>query len=200
MKSNLWRTGICLSALALIMAVATPSASAWQRAKKLKTKPKATAVKAAVGGAKGSALAAVDRFEQAYKKKDKQTMLMKLMTPTQDAGTLEKRYQWLRGYGPKDDPGSKHPPILFESSRGSFVPTSYAVVSSAPAGSNKWQVVVRENGTYRDEDGRYKVLRQRIYTMQNVGGKWYVADYVLKENPEDYGFWVDDIIDKMTKL
>ena len=34
----------------------------------------------------------------------------------------------------------------------------------------------------------------------NVKGVWYVADYVLPSNTEDYGFYVDDIADKMKKL
>jgi len=36
--------------------------------------------------------------------------------------------------------------------------------------------------------------------MTLTKGKWYVMDYFLKENPEDYGFWVDDIVDHMTKV
>jgi len=153
-----------------------------------------------VGGPRAAVLKVVDDFEKAYQRKDKQTMIMKLMVPTQDAWALEKRYQWLRGYGPHDMPGTKHQPILFETSRGSFVPTAYKVLTAEPTQPGQWHVAVQEQGTYKDEDGRYKVIRVRQFKITQHNGKWYVLDYVLKENPEDYGFWVDDIIDKMTKL
>jgi len=65
-----------------------------------------------VGTGRAAVLATVNQFEQAYKRKDKKTLLMKLMVPTSDAGALENGYQWLRGYGPTDMPGTRHPPIL----------------------------------------------------------------------------------------
>lgn len=164
-----------------------------------------TAVSLIPAGARGASdkaavLAVVSQFEQAYKHKDKQTMLLKLMVPTTDLGALEKRDQWLRGYGPRDMPGTRHPPILFETSKGSFVPSDYTVSSSAPLDSGHWDVTVKENGTYKDEDGRWKVTRVRHFKLTHYKGKWYVMDYVLAENPEDLGFYVDDISDKMTKL
>lgn len=152
------------------------------------------------GNAKAAALAVVNQFEQAYKRKDKQIMLMKLMVPTTDALTLEKRYKWYRGYGPNDLPGSKQTLVLFESSHGSFVPSKYTVSSALPEEGGRWRVVVKEEGTYRDEDGRYKVNRIRHFKVTQFKGKWYIADYFLKENPEDYGFYCDDIVDKMTPL
>src|SRR5579871_3404024 len=149
-------------------------------------------------GSRAAALAVVSQFEQAYEHRDKNTMLMKLMVPTNDQAALEKRYQWLRGYGPKDLPGSVHPPILFDHNRGSFVPTSYKVAEAAPEDPSHWQVTVKEEGTYQDEDGHYHVSRIRHFKMTNYKGRWYVMDYYLQENPEDYGFFVDDISDKMT--
>lgn len=148
------------------------------------------------GGEKAAVLSAVEKFEKAYQKQDKKAMLMKLMVPTTDAGTLEKRYQWLRGYGPKDLAGSKHPPILFETSKGSFVPSEYKVTSSAPS-NGSWNVGVEEKGSYKDEDGKYKVTRKRLVKVTKYKGSWYISDYVLRENPEDYGFYCDDIIDTM---
>jgi len=150
---------------------------------------------------KAGALAVVNQFEKAYQRKDKQTMIMKLMVPvpSTDNNTLEKRYQWLRGYGPHDLPGSRHQPILFETSKGSFVPDSYTVTKVTPDG-DRWKVQVREHGIYRDEDGRYDVSRARLITVTPYKGNYYVMDYVLMENPEDYGFYVDDISDKMTHL
>jgi len=151
-------------------------------------------------GGKSAAVAVIKQFEEAYKRKDKKTMILKLMIPTTDADVLEKRYQWLRGYGPHDLPGSVHPPILFETSQGSFVPTKYAIVSMSPGGSGGWNATVSEEGTYRDEDGKYRVSRLRQFKIAPYKGKYYVASYVLKENPDDYGFRVDDISDKMVSL
>lgn len=145
------------------------------------------------------ALAVVRQFEDAYKRKDKKTLIMKLMVPTNENNALEKRYQWLRGYGPHDMPGSVHPPILFQTWQGSFVPTNYKVVSSNPEGG-RIHVVVEETGTYHDEDGRWKVVRKRHFKLTQLKGRWWVADYYNAQNAEDYGFWVDDIADKMTKL
>lgn len=141
----------------------------------------------------------VDQFERAYQKKDKKTMIFVLMLPTKDAGTLEKRYQWYRGYGPTDMPGTVHPPILFETTKGSFVPTAYALQSTTKETPTQWHAVVQEWGTYHDEDGAYKVKRVRQIKLVKDGARWYIADYYIQENPEDYGFYVDDIIDKMTK-
>ena len=146
---------------------------------------------------KGGALGVVRQFEAAYMRKDKQTMIMRLMAPTTDADTIEKRYQWFRGYGPRDMPGSKHPPILFESSHGSFVPAAYTIVSSS-CSATKATVVVKEHGIYRDEDGGYRVERNRTFKLVQARGRWWVLDYVFLENPETYGFYVDDISDKMT--
>jgi hypothetical protein len=159
-----------------------------------------TAQAAPGGGARAGITAAVTRFEIAYEHKDKKAMLMKLMAPTQDDGALEKRYQWLRGYGPKDMPGTKHPPILFETSKGSFVPTAFVIKSISISDPTHGTATVEEKGTYRDEDGKYKVIRSRQFKLVAIHGIWYVADYVLTSNTEDYGFYVDDISDKMIKM
>jgi hypothetical protein len=151
-------------------------------------------------GARAGITGAVTRFETAYEHKDKKALLMKLMVPTQDAEAVEKRYQWLRGYGPKDMPGTKHPPILFETAKGSFVPTSYTIKSISVSDPTHGTATVEERGTYRDEDGKYKVIRSRVFKLAAVKGTWYVADYVIPSNTEDYGFYVDDISDKMTKF
>lgn len=176
----------CLCAAALRQGV---PGRAWQHTK-AGNKP---------GNARAAVLASVSQFEQAYKSRDRQTMLMKLMVPSTDNAVLEKRYQWLRGFGPKDLPGTKHQPILFEGTRGSFVPASYTVLNAAPIDGQHWDVTVREQGSYRDEDGKWAVTRVRHIKLTSYKGRWMVMDYVLKENPEDYGFYVDDIVDKMTK-
>lgn len=152
------------------------------------------------GNNRGAVDGIVSQFERAYMRQDKNTMLMKLMIPTNDANALEKRYQWLRGYGPKDMPGTVHPPILFKTTKGSFVPQQYSLLKENPIDATHWSAVVKEIGTYHDEDGRYKVTRTRNFKVTKYKGKWYVEDYYLKENPEDYGFPVDDIVDKMTKI
>lgn len=154
----------------------------------------------AAGSAKSGITAVVKQFETAYQHKDKKRMLMQLMAPTQDDGALEKRYQWLRGYGPHDMPGTKHPPILFETSKGSFVPTSYRILSVNVSDAKHGTATVEEQGTYKDEDGKYRVRRKRLYRLINMRGKWYVSDYVITTNQEDYGFYVDDIADTMKKL
>jgi hypothetical protein len=158
------------------------------------------AVAGPTGSAKAGITGIVDAFEAAYAHKDKKLMLMRLMAPTKDDGALEKRYQWLRGYGPHDMPGTKHPPILFETSKGSFVPTSFKITSMTVSGPRSGTAYVEEKGTYRDEDGKYRVTRKRLFRLAQIGGKWYVSDYVIESNQEDYGFYVDDIADKMTKL
>lgn len=152
------------------------------------------------GNTRGAVTAVVSQFELAYMRKNKQDMLMHLMVPSNDAETQEKRFQWLRGYGPHDLPGSVHPPILFKTSKGSFVPTAYSVLSVDPVDANTWQATVRETGTYHDEDGEWKVTRVRQFKIVKYNGKWFVGDYYLQANPEDYGFYVDDISDKMTKI
>ena len=96
------------------------------------SKSKAASSKESGGSAKTQVTELVAQFEKAYQRKDKQTMIKKLMTPTADDLMVEKRYQWLQGYGPKDMPGSKHPPILFERPRGTFVPTTYTLRSVTP--------------------------------------------------------------------
>ncbi len=156
--------------------------------------------KAPVNNTKAAVLNVVSQFEAAYKAKDKKTIIFKLMVPSKEAETLEKRYQWFRGYGPTDMPGSKHPPILFETSKGSFVPSSYYVTTVTPDEPNTWKVNIHEHGTYRDEDGRWDVQRLRQMTVIKYNGKYYVSDYVMMDNPTDYGFYVDDISDKMSKL
>lgn len=196
-------SGKALTALALsatILAASTLTVPTLASGAKQKTKARKSAGVKRVTGTRAAVLAVVDQFEKAYRRKDKKTMLFKLMLPTDNAMAMEKRYQWWRGYGPKDMPGSRHPPILFETSKGSFVPAAYKVLEAASTSGGSWSVAVREEGTYRDEDGRYKVSRMRHFTISPQKGKWYVRDYVLKENPEDYGFWVDDIVDKMTPL
>lgn len=196
-------SGKALTALALsaaMLAASTLTVPTRAAGAKQKTKARKSAGVKSATGTRAAVLAAVDQFEKAYQRKDKKTMLFKLMMPTSDAMAMEKRYQWWRGYGPKDPAGTKHQPILFETSKGSFVPTTYKVLDAAPTGTGSWSVAVREEGTYKDEDGRYKVSRVRHFKMSQQKGKWYVLDYVLKENPEDYGFWVDDIIDKMTPM
>ncbi|MDE2126580.1 MAG: hypothetical protein KGJ62_08320 [Armatimonadetes bacterium] len=146
-----------------------------------------------------SVLQVVKTWETAYEHKQRERMLMTLMEPSEDAETLEKRYQWLRGYGPHDMPGSRHPPILFDNDRGSFVPGDYKVLEVLKQSPTAWRVTVAEHGTYHDEDGNWKVERQRDVKVVKYNNKWYVADYVLRSNTEDYGFYVDDIADTMVK-
>src|SRR5215472_11905494 len=107
------------------------------------------------GNNRGAVAAVVSGFERAYMNKDKRTMLMKLMVPTSDDDAMEKRYQWLRGYGPKDMPGTVHPPILFKTTKGSFVPTRYSILDETPIDKTHWTAKVQEKGTYHDEDGSY---------------------------------------------
>jgi hypothetical protein len=191
------RIRLCAALLAAVVAT-TPALAMKPPAKK--KAPKAAAGKEAA--TRATVLAVVNRFEAAYKNRDKETLLLKLMVPvpTTDMATLEKRYQWLRGYGPNDLPGSAHPPILFDLRKGSFAPDSYKVLASAPIDAMHYAVTVREEGTYQDEDGHYKVMRVRHFKMTDYKGKWYVMDYYMQENPEDYGFFVDDITDKMTRI
>ncbi len=186
------RTAIWFAAAMVAVSMAVVPMAAGAKARP----PRHTAVKSA-SGPRAAVLLVVDQFEKAYQRKDKKTMLFKLMVPTTDQEAIEKRYQWWRGYGPHDMPGSKHPPILFETSQGSFVPTKYRVSEAVPGEKGRWNVTVHEDGTYHDEDGGYKVARIRHFVITPYKGKWYVMDYVLEENPEDYGFRVDDIIDKM---
>ncbi len=159
---------------------------------------KASASKSSSAGA-GSALAVVDAFEKAYQRKDKNTMLLKLMTPTKDTGTLNKRYQWLRGYGVDELPSAVRPPILFTTALGSYVPTAYKVVSSSAVSAQEYSVTVKENGGCREEGVNYKVERTRRFKLLKLNGKWFVSDYVNPTNTEEYGFYVDDISDKMVK-
>lgn len=163
-----------------------------------KTKAAGT-VKESGGSAKAQVTVLVAAFEKAYQRKDKQTMIKKLMTPNPDDLMVEKRYQWLQGYGPKDMPGSKHPPILFERPRGTFVPTAYLLTSVTPGDATHCAATVQEKGTYTDEDGKYKVERTRHIACRKVGGKWYIEDYPAPSE-DDLGFGVDDIRDKMTKM
>ena len=192
MNNRINRSVVRMAAAVTVIFIMTNPAGAQARHKRAK--------KAHVDTTKTAVLSVVSRFEAAYKRKDKQAMIMKMMVPSKDAETLEKRYQWLRGYGPTDMPGSRHPPILFESSRGSFVPDSYYITTVTPDQPNTWKVNIHEHGIYRDEDGRWDVKRIRQMTVMKYDGKYYVFDYVLMENPTDYGFFVDDITDKMIKL
>lgn len=156
--------------------------------------------KAGGGGssAKTAVTAIVKEFEEAYKRKDANTMITKLMAPTQEKGKIQQRGEWLKGNGPGDAPNTAPP--LFKSNRGSFVPSKYVIASATPQSADKWQVVVKEDGTYKDEDGKYKVSRTRYVTVTKAKNKWLIADYVMKENPTNYGFFVDDISDKMTPI
>lgn len=151
------------------------------------------------GSTKAQVTELVSKFELAYARKDKTTMITKLMTPNPDDLMVEKRFQWLRGYGPKDMPGSRHPPILFERPRGTFVPKSYLIRTVTPGDSTHYEVSVQEKGIYTDEDGKYKVERIRKIKCQKVSNKWYIEDYPAPTD-DDLGFGVDDISDKMTKI
>ncbi len=146
---------------------------------------------------KKACLAVVDAWEKAYMRKDANYLINTLMVPTTDFAILEKRYQWLRGYGPKDLPGSVHPPILFKTSKGSFVPTSYKLLGTQKLDDTHYDIAVQELGTYRDEDGLFKVDRNRHVKLTLSRGKWWVMDYYLADNADDYGFFVDDIRDKV---
>lgn len=149
-------------------------------------------------GDKQAVLSTVRAFENAYMKKNKRQMLMVLMAPTKDLVKIQQRYEWLRGHGPGDAPNTA--PILFQSARGSFVPTRYTISSSKPTDAKTWTVVVNEEGKSYDEDGKYLVQRKRFFKIVKVGKKWMVGDYYLKENPTNYGFPVDDISDKLQKI
>ena len=151
------------------------------------------------GSAKVEVTALVAQFEKAYQRKDKVTMIKKLMSPNPDDLMVEKRYQWLQGYGPKDMPGSKHPPILFERPRGTFIPTAYTLRGLTPGDATHIVASVTEKGTYTDEDGKYKVERIREIKCRKMGAKWYIEDYPAPSD-DDLGFGVDDIKDKMTKI
>lgn len=157
-----------------------------------------TAAAGQTGGEKQAVLNTVRAFETAYMKKNKTEMLMKLMAPTKDPVKVQQRYEWLRGHGPGDAPNTA--PILFQSARGSFVPTRYKVSSSTKTSPTSWTVVVNEEGRSYDEDGKYIVQRKRYFKIVKVGKKWMVGDYYLRENPTNYGFPVDDISDKMKKI
>ena len=180
-------------ALGLVLGAGSMSANA-----KPPRKSKAPVV-AKGGSAKVEVTTLVAQFEKAYQRKDKVTMIKKLMTPNPDDLMVEKRYQWLQGYGPKDMPGSKHPPILFERPRGTFVPTAYTLRALTPGDATHYEASVTENGTYTDEDGKYKVERIRKIKCRKVGAKWYIEDYPAPSD-DDLGFGVDDIQDKMTKI
>ncbi|MCS6775453.1 MAG: hypothetical protein NZ557_02810 [Chthonomonadaceae bacterium] len=143
-------------------------------------------------------LEVVREFENAYMKKQKRRMLMELMAPTKDPVKIQQRYEWLRGHGPGDAPNTA--PVLFQSARGSFVPYRYNVVSAVRQSPAQWTVVVNEEGTSFDEDGRYRVMRRRHFKIVKVGKKWMVGDYYLQQNPTNYGFPVDDICDRMQPL
>ena len=193
MKIGLYRPALMLGcSLGIIIGVGSMNAHA-----KPPRKTKAAAEKG--GSAKVEVTALVTQFEKAYQRKDKVTMIKKLMTPNPDDLMVEKRYQWLQGYGPKDMPGSKHPPILFERPRGTFVPTAYTLRGLTPADATHIVASVTEKGTYTDEDGKYKVERIREIKCRKVGAKWYIEDYPAPSE-DDLGFGVDDIKDKMTKI
>jgi hypothetical protein len=183
--------------MALCAALIIPTGATAQR-KATKTTKTTKATKDSATGVKAKVLAAVAEFEAAYKARNSRKMLLQLMVPTTDQATIDRRLMWLRGYGKNDAPRTH--PILFESNYGSFSPRVYRVLSSAPIEGGRWSVVVREEGRSRDEDGQYEVMRVRHIKLTQLKGKWYVMDYVLKENPEKYGFYVDDISDKLTPI
>jgi hypothetical protein len=199
------RRTLTLGILSLLtVSLLTSSSEALQRKKKTpppKKPPvsKATPAAPTAGGTKGKVLAAVDAFEKAYQRKDKTTMLTKMMYPTKDKNILNKRYQWLRGYGVDEIPGMVRPPILFTTAPGSYVPTSYKVVKAEPIDAGNWLVVVSEKGSCQEEGKKYAVERVRHITLYLLYGKWYINNYYNTENPDEYGFWVDDIKDKMTE-
>lgn len=188
-KTNLAAAALCCAFGAIGTSLIVTTADAKPPRKKPET----------VSVAKAQVTELVMKFEKAYERKDKVTMITKLMTPDPDDLMVEKRYQWLRGYGPKDMPGSRHPPILFERPRGTFVPKSYLIKSAKPVDSTHFVVSVEENGTYTDEDGKYKVERIRNIKCRRVSNKWYIEDYPAPTD-DDLGFGVDDISDKMTKI
>ena len=190
------RTALALSCAFGVMGTAFVSVAAHAKPPR---KAKAASGKDSGGSAKAQVTELVAQFEKAYQRKDKKTMITKLMTPSPDDLMLEKRYQWLQGYGPKDMPGSKHPPILFERPRGTFVPTAYALRSLTPGDATHYVATVGEKGIYTDEDGKYKVERIRQIKCRKMGGKWYIEDYPAP-GQDDLGFGVDDIQDKMTKI
>ncbi len=213
MKQKFWRTAawMAIGMLALTILTPVPNAAAQQSKRRAKTtttkrrttkrrtvgKSKKTSTASKPGGtARAQVTAVIDSFENAYRRKDKKMMLMQLMAPTQDSYAVEKRYQWYRGFGPTDMAGTKHPPILFETSRGSFVPKVYLLKSLTPVdAASRWDAVVEEHGVYKDEDGVFRVIRNRDMKLQKYKNQWYVMDYTLRENPEDLGFYVDTIYD-----
>jgi hypothetical protein len=158
------------------------------------------------GGEKAAVLATVRAFETAYMQKNKQRMLMALMAPTKDAVKVQQRYEWLRGHGPGDAPNTA--PVLFQSARGSFVPTRYTILTAIKESPTQWKVIVSEEGRSFDQDEiggvmkttKYRVIRKRHFQIVKVGKKWMVGDYYLLQNRENYGFPVDDIADKMQAL
>lgn len=160
--------------------------------------PKATSNTAS--GTKGKVLAVIDAFEKAYQRKDKNTMLTKLVYPTTDKNILNKRYQWIRGYGVDEVPAAVRPPILFTTAPGSFVPKSYKVISVNAIDGANWGAVVEEKGSCQEEGKRFSVERKRNVTVTQMNGKWYINNYYNKENPDEFGFWVDDITDKMVQV
>ncbi len=193
------RTNLAKSALAVVSAMGViVGAGSMNAYAKPPRKTKAAAAEKG-GSAKVEVTALVTQFEKAYQRKDKVTMIKKLMTPNPDDLMVEKRYQWLQGYGPKDMPGSKHPPILFERPRGTFIPTAYTLRGMTPGDATHIVASVTEKGTYTDEDGKYKVERIRQIKCRKVGAKWYIEDYPAPSE-DDLGFGVDDIQDKMTKI
>ena len=130
MQAGFFRTALALSCILGVAGTVCIGDSAQAKPPR---KTKTVATKESGGSAKAQVTTLVAEFERAYQRKDKQTMIKKLMTPNPDDLMVEKRFQWLQGYGPKDMPGSKHPPILFERPRGTFVPTAYALKSATPA-------------------------------------------------------------------
>lgn len=213
MKQKFWRTAAWMAIGMLALTILTPphTADAQQSKRRTKTttarrrttkrqtgsKTKRTSAVSKPGGtARAQVTALINSFEDAYRRKDKKMMLMQLMAPTQDSYAVEKRYQWYRGFGPTDMAGTKHPPILFETSRGSFVPKVYLLKSLTPVdAASRWNAVVEEHGVYKDEDGVFRVIRNRDMKLQKYKNQWYVMDYTLRENPEDLGFYVDTIYD-----
>ena len=195
MKSSILIGG-AIAVLGLTLLSTMPTTA--QKHKHKPTKPTKGASKPS--GTRGQVAAVIDAFEKAYQKKDKATMLLKLMYPTTDKNIINKRMQWLRGYGIDEVPAAVRPPILFTTAPGSFVPTTYKLVSANPVDGTNWSAIVEEKGGCREESKRFSVERKRNVTLLQMKGKWYINNYYNQINPDEYGFWVDDITDKMVQI
>lgn len=194
-KKNLILGAVVLMGLTLL----TPAPVDAQRHKRGRSQKPTKAV-TKPSGTRGQVIAVLAAFEQAYSRKDKATMLTKLMYPTKDKNMINKRMQWFRGYGIDEVPAAVRPPILFTTAPGSFVPAVYTLISANPIDGANWGAVVEEQGTCREEGKRFSVKRRRNVTLTQMGGKWYINNYYNTQNPDEFGFWVDDITDKMIEI